>query len=86
MDAVHSIISGLRAIWDRRRRQRRRPGPLSGVRVSSDIDLLGDLDSVIDLNAEIPNGALDLRMAQQKLNRSEVSSSPVDQHGLRAPK
>ena len=55
-------------------------------RGSSDIDLLGDLYRVIDLDAEIANGALDLRVAQQELNRPEIARSPVDQHGLRAAK
>jgi len=65
---------------------RRTPPTTSAVGcIAFTFNLLGDLDSVIDLDAEIPNGALDLRMAQQELDRSEVSSSPVDQHDLRAP-
>ena len=37
-----------------------------GYRVrGSDIDLLGDLDGVIDLDAEISNGGFDLRMSQR---------------------
>lgn len=31
----------------------------------SDIDLLGDLDRIVNLNAEIANCALDLRMTQR---------------------
>lgn len=52
----------------------------------SDVDLPGDFDGVIDLDAEISNGAFDLRMPEQKLNRSEVASPPADQHRLRATK
>ena len=50
----------------------------------SDIDFLGDLDRIIDLDAEISNGALDLRMSEQKLHGSEVACPPVNQHSLRA--
>ena len=35
---------------------------------SSDVDLLGYGESVIDLNAEIPDGALDFGMSQQQLH------------------
>ena len=35
---------------------------------SSDVDLFGYGESVIDLNAEIPDGALDLGMSQQQLH------------------
>ena len=35
---------------------------------SSDVDLFGYGESVIDLNAEIPDGALDLRMSQKQLH------------------
>ena len=31
----------------------------------SDLDLLSDLNRVLDLDAEIPNGALDLRMSER---------------------
>jgi hypothetical protein len=31
----------------------------------SDVDLLGNLNRVIDLDAEIANGAFDLRMSEQ---------------------
>jgi hypothetical protein len=41
----------------------RRPCPLIGVlHQSSDIDLVGDLNGVIDLDAEAGNGAFDFRM------------------------
>ncbi len=48
----------------------------------SDIDLLRDLDGIIDIDTEISNGALDLRMSKQELDSSKVPGSPADQHGL----
>ena len=41
-----------------------------------DVDLLGDLDGVVDLDAEVSNRALDLRMAEQQLHRSQVARLP----------
>ena len=35
---------------------------------SSDIDLFGNRECVVDLDPEIPDRALDLRMAEQELN------------------
>ena len=40
----------------------------SALPCSSDVDLFGYGESVIDLSAEIPDGALDLRMSQQQLH------------------
>ena len=45
---------------------------------------IGDLDRVIDLDAEVANGAFDLRMSEQKLHRSEIPGASVDQYCLRA--
>ena len=59
-------------------------GLLGISRQRSDIDPLRDLDGVIDLDAEVANGALDLRMSEQKLYGSEVPCAPVDQHSFRA--
>src|SRR5471032_893869 len=39
-------------------------------------------ESIIDLDAEIPDGALDLRVAEQKLDGSQISGAPVDQRRL----
>ena len=39
----------------------------------SDIDLLGYGERVINLDSEIADRALDLRVAQQELNRAEIS-------------
>ena len=35
------------------------------ARIASDVDLLRDFDGVIDLDAEIANGALDLRVSER---------------------
>jgi hypothetical protein len=54
---------------------------LLGHRVeATDIDLHGDPNRVVDLDAEVANGAPDFQMAEQELNRSEVPSPSVDQH------
>jgi len=42
----------------------------AGPRNRSEFDLFGDAQSVVDFNAEIAHGAFQLRMSQQKLNRS----------------
>jgi len=49
---------------------------------TSDLDFLGDLNGIIDLDTKISNRALDLRVAQQQLYRAQVASSPVDQRRL----
>ena len=48
----------------------------------SDVDLLGDRERVVNLDAEVPDRALDLGVAKEQLNRPEVSGSPVDQSRL----
>ena len=51
---------------------------------SSDIDLLGNRESVVDLNPEIPDRAFDLGVAKQELNSAQVPRAAVDQRGLGA--
>jgi Uncharacterized protein conserved in bacteria (DUF2252) len=46
---------------------------------SSDVDLFGYGESVIDLNAEIPHRALYLLVAQEKLHSPQVASTAVDE-------
>lgn len=63
------------------------PGGLIGQSASalpsgSDVDLLGDGESIIDLNAEIPDSALDLRVPKEQLNGPQVAGSPVNQGRL----
>ena len=43
----------------------------------SDVDLFRDGESVIDLNAEIAHRALDLLVAQQKLDRPQIASATI---------
>ena len=49
---------------------------------SSDVDLPRYSESVVDLNAEIAHGALDLRMAEQELNGTHVAGSAINQRRL----
>src|SRR2546430_6285196 len=49
---------------------------------SSDVDLPRYSESVVDLNAEISHGALDLRMAEQELNGTHVAGSAINQRRL----
>ena len=49
-------------------------GPRRSVRVRPALRS----ESVIDLDPEIPDGAFELRMSEQKLNRSKVTSLSVD--------
>lgn len=57
---------------------------LCSAKGSSEIDLLGDRDGIVDLDPEIPNCAFDFRVAQQKLNGTQVPRPPVNQRGLGA--
>jgi hypothetical protein len=49
---------------------------------SSDVDLPRYSESVVDLNAEITHGALDLSMAKQKLDGTHVAGSAIKQRPL----
>ena len=51
----------------------------------SKIDLLSDAESVIDLDPEIPDGALQLCMAEKKLDSAKVAGFAVDLGRLRPP-
>jgi len=44
-----------------------------------------NLDRIVDLYAEVTNGALDLRVTEQKLDRTQISSSAVDQSRFGPP-
>jgi hypothetical protein len=52
---------------------------------SLDFGLLGNLESVVDLDAEIPHGGFELRVPKKQLHGSQVSGSPIDQGWLGAP-
>src|SRR5712672_1103334 len=43
----------------------------------SDVDLFRDGESVVDLNPQIAHGALDLLVAQQKLDRPQIASATI---------
>jgi hypothetical protein len=45
----------------------------------SDVDLLGYRKRIIDLNSQIADRTLDLRVAQQELNCSKVAGLSVDE-------
>ena len=44
-----------------------------------DVDLLRNRQRVVDFDPEISGRALDLAMPQEKLNRAEIASPPIDQ-------
>lgn len=47
--------------------------------------MFGDRQSVIDLDAQIPDSALKFGVPKQQLNRAEVASLPVDERSFRPP-
>lgn len=53
--------------------------PGANVGTWSNLCLLRHLQSVIDLDTQIPNSALQLRMAEQQLHCSQVLRSAIDQ-------
>src|SRR4029453_2973616 len=60
------------------------PAVATGV-TRLDLGLLGDFQGIVNLNAEIPDGALELRVPEQQLHGSEISGPSVDQRCFRAP-
>ena len=52
----------------------------------SDVNLFGYGESVVDFDAEIPDGALNFGMAQQQLHRTQVAGSTVDECCFGTPK
>jgi hypothetical protein len=53
--------------------------------LGSDIYLFGNSERVINLDAEVSDGAFYLRMAEKQLNRPEISGPPVYQCRLGSP-
>ncbi len=51
----------------------------------SDVNLFGNCDSVIDLNAEISDGTFDLGVTKQKLHGTQVPCASIDQGCLGSP-
>ena len=58
-------------------------GRLRASPVFLGIRLLGHFESVIDFDIQISYGALQARMAQQQLHRSQIFCAPVDDCWLR---
>jgi hypothetical protein len=52
---------------------------MSALPGNSDIDLFRYGQGVIDLDAEVSDGAFDLGVTEQELHRPQVTSAPVDQ-------
>ena len=71
-------ISGSRGRPDGRRRFRAERGWLLCPN-DSHVSLFGHLKRVVDLNAEVARGALDLGVSEQELHSAQVAGSPVDQ-------
>jgi hypothetical protein len=51
---------------------------MSALPSDSDINLFGNSERVINLDAEIADRAFDLGVAEQELDRSQVACAPVD--------
>ena len=60
------------------------PPDRRGHAVTSELNLFGDAERIVDLDPEITNGALKLRMPQQQLDRSQIAGLAIDLGGLRA--
>jgi hypothetical protein len=67
-------------------------GPFNAARYSQDrdadyfssqLDLLGSAERAVDLDAEIADGALELRMPEEQLDGSQVARLLVDLRRLR---
>jgi hypothetical protein len=82
-DRFRANCTATRTVWnwpvsDRRTRWR----SLTSL-VNLHLGLLGDLQCIVDLDSEIPNGAFEFGMAEEKLNGPDISCSPIDQRGFR---
>jgi hypothetical protein len=51
----------------------------------SDVDLLGNDERIIDLDAKISDGALHLGVPKEQLNHAEVAGPPVNQDRFGSP-
>jgi len=49
----------------------------------SELDLLRNAEGVVDLDAEIANGAFELRMSEEELNGPKITGRSIDLRGLR---
>ena len=55
---------------------------MSALPLFSDVDLLRYGERIIDLDSEIADRTLDLRVTKQELNRSKISRFLIDQSCL----
>ena len=58
---------------------------IHSARLASNIGLLGDGQSVIDLDTEIANRALDLGVTEQQLDGPQIAGAAIDQRSLGPP-
>jgi len=57
-------------------KQMGRVGPLCPG--TSDLNLLGNSEGVIDFDPKVSDGTLDPAMTQQKLNSAKIPGAPID--------
>ena len=60
----------------------RPPGRGGGTSALSDLRLLGDFKSIIDFDAKVPHGRLQLGVPQEQLHGTQVFGASVDQRRL----
>ena len=60
-------------------------GPALSRYFISDVNLFRYRESIIHLNAEVPDGAFNLGVAEQELHGSQVTSVLVDRRDLSTP-
>ena len=65
--------------------RRNTPCSAGGRRFPLDLGLLRNFQGVVDLNAEIPHSALQLRMTEQELNSPQVLGALVNWRRLGPP-
>ncbi len=58
---------------------------MSGLPPGSDVNLLYDREGIVDLDAEVSNGALHLSKPKKQLYCPQIPSSTVDQRRLGSP-
>jgi hypothetical protein len=58
---------------------------MSALPLSSDVDLFRYCEGIVDLDAEISNGAFDPPMAKKKLDGPKVARPSVDQGRFGSP-
>ncbi len=57
----------------------------SALPSSSNVNFLRNIQGIVYLNAQIPDGAFNLRMSKEKLNCSQISGSTIDECSLGSP-